>query len=271
VNITTANPAEIDTEIARLEGEQAQVMDRLHRVRRLAERSETDAYHAHLHPVDKLETEASELNARMRDLLDALVPLTEEYTRRGGWSRYYLVTNSNGHLHTTTACRNTYATTEFYWVTELSGATADEAVARGGARSCLDCFPQHRELIESGRPCKIETPERRKARVEREAQEAAKAEKLAKTGITNPDGSPLKIRDYGDHHVLKTEVAASRCAVQSAFCLRQYGMDDPDAPAWKDNVDVILPALAHKRGTTVEAERAALDKKVEAKSRREMW
>lgn len=259
MNITTASPAEIDTEIARIEGEIASVVARIERARATSARAELE-----------------DLSGRLTTLVDEKTSYAEEYSRRGGWTRYYLVTNHNGHLHTTMACRNTYPTTSWYWVIGLSGATADEAVGQGGALSCLDCFPGHREVIESGRPCLIETPEHKVAREERETRTAQKAAQARTKGITNPDGTPLyEVSDAHDggwretDYVIKTEVAASRHAMQAAYDLRWYGADHPFAPAWTETVRRCLAALAHKRDTLVEAERAVLDTKVEAKCRRE--
>jgi hypothetical protein len=64
-----------------------------------------------------------------------------EYT---GWSRFYLVTSSDGHIHSTmscSTCNNGKDFTEFAWLPELSGLTEADAVAAHGALLCTVCFP----------------------------------------------------------------------------------------------------------------------------------
>lgn len=92
--------------------------------------------------------------------------------------------------------------------------------------------------------------------------------------ITNPDGTPLRSawhqrggkRMEGD--VIETENMANRRAMSDAYLLRVYGAGNSGAPNWQETVARCLAALAHKRGTTVEVERKALDRKIEAKYRR---
>jgi hypothetical protein len=152
VDIATATPAEIDTEIDRLDREQVNLARQIE-----ALRAKMDA------------------NAR------AAAPLHAEYARRP-WTRIYRVDNSNGHVHTTTACSTTYATTDFQWFPELSGKGATEIVELAGEYTCLVCFGQVRpEILEArkGRPCRIETDGQRKTREEREAADAARQAKAA--------------------------------------------------------------------------------------------
>lgn len=80
-----------------------------------------------------------------RAALMAQVYLLEaEYNRRGGWSRFFLVTSSQGHIHSTTACStcHTYrSSASFGWLPEVSGKTEAEAVAAHGETLCSVCFP----------------------------------------------------------------------------------------------------------------------------------
>lgn len=65
-----------------------------------------------------------------------------EFTRRGGWSRFFTV--SGGHIHSSTSCstcnKGRYAT-RFVWNPELSGLTEADAVAKLGPTLCTVCFP----------------------------------------------------------------------------------------------------------------------------------
>jgi hypothetical protein len=280
--LNTQTPVEIDTQIAHLLGEAAKHFDTAQNALRKHDRLREilhsgDAYAkqaaggeaAIRMRIAELKDIAETEQAQGRDYESEIVPLNQEWRNRGQWTRVYLVDNSNGHVHTSTACRNTYASTQFIWITRLSGASEGEVIEQAGSRTCLTCFPSVREEIIAGRPCMIESPARRASRLEREARIVARAEKMRKTGITNPDGTPLVINDLGKREI-KTEVAANRAAMQAAYDIRLYSTTDPYAPEWAENMERCLAALAHKRGTTVAIEREALIKKVEAKYRREM-
>lgn len=86
--------------------------------------------------------------AGLRALEEEIGRLNEEFERRGGWSRFYLVTNPGGHIHSSMNCStcNKYTSrgqsqTRFAWVTDLSGHSEEEAVEAQGAILCTVCFP----------------------------------------------------------------------------------------------------------------------------------
>ena len=58
-----------------------------------------------------------------------------------GWSRFYLVTNVGGHIHSSTGCSTCRPTTEFQFCPQLSGLDQDAAVAELGPVLCSVCFP----------------------------------------------------------------------------------------------------------------------------------
>lgn len=67
-----------------------------------------------------------------------------EFRRRGGWPRYYLVTSSQGHIHSSTDCHTCRPTTRYGWMPEYSGLTEQEAISRLGNYAealCSVCFP----------------------------------------------------------------------------------------------------------------------------------
>jgi hypothetical protein len=66
-----------------------------------------------------------------------------EYRSRP-WKRYFLVTSSDGHIHSSTecsTCNKGVNATEFALVPYLSGSSADVAVADLGSALCSVCFP----------------------------------------------------------------------------------------------------------------------------------
>jgi hypothetical protein len=77
-----------------------------------------------------------------------------EFDARGGWTRYWLVVSSSGHIHRSMdcfTCNNGKRLTEFALYPALSGFTSDKAVARLGAALCSHCYPdaptEHREQV----------------------------------------------------------------------------------------------------------------------------
>lgn len=63
------------------------------------------------------------------------------FDARGGWSRFFLVSNVNGHIHSSMHCSTCRPTTRFGWLPEVSGKSEAEAVAEHGAMLCTVCFP----------------------------------------------------------------------------------------------------------------------------------
>jgi hypothetical protein len=68
-----------------------------------------------------------------------------EYTARGGWNRYFMVTSSSGHIHSSMGCSTCHKgkqDTTFALVADLSDADASEAVEVFGAALCSVCYPE---------------------------------------------------------------------------------------------------------------------------------
>lgn len=205
----------------------------------------------------------------------------DEFDRRGGWTRFYKVDNSGGHVHTTTGCRTTYASTAWAWPTQLSGADGAGVVEAAGPLTCLVCFPGEREDILAGRPVRFdafETPEQRDERVRREEALATRnAAKIAK-GVT-PDGKPLNIgRVDGLIVEVKTERAAELRYVEFAanaefhqhMATRQgadrAAHDLGKAADFAGGAQQLAQALAWKRGVTAAELVASLADKVGKKT-----
>jgi len=67
-------------------------------------------------------------------------PLEATYAARP-WSRFFLVVNSNGHIHSSMSCSTCRPTTVFSWLPTLSGLTERDAVDAHGPLLCSVCFP----------------------------------------------------------------------------------------------------------------------------------
>lgn len=71
--------------------------------------------------------------------------INAEFNARGGWTRYYLVVSSSGHIHRNMdcfTCNNGKEPTSFALYPSLSGSTVEQAVAKLGAALCTHCFPE---------------------------------------------------------------------------------------------------------------------------------
>ena len=286
------SPAEIDDELAK-------IYDRLYTVRRQIaqvvasiksmQRSIDPTYRFYraedvprmAQSVEKAEDQREDLVETAEGIQDEMSPYKQEFDRRGGWTRAFLDDNAGGCVHSSMQCRTCFPSTEFTWITEMSGHAESEIVEAAGEIACTVCYPSAPPTTRS-RPTTIEAPARRAARLEREAAVAVKAAKAAKDGICNPDGSEL--REISEHltrvngeliqslrpgNVIKTEVAARRRALSDMFDLAWYGDGHPTAPAWRANADRCIAAVASKTGQSAADLVAEMDKKVAAKMRRE--
>lgn len=83
-----------------------------------------------------------------RDARQAVEETTEQieernevFRARGGWSRFFLVENNNGHIHSTMDCSTCRPTTRFSWLPSVSGKSEKDAVEEHGPMLCSICFP----------------------------------------------------------------------------------------------------------------------------------
>jgi len=79
-------------------------------------------------------------DAEYTRIIVAKTPLDDEFARRP-WSRFFLVTSSDGHIHSSMSCQTCRWSTTFGWLPELSGQTEADAVALRGPALCTVCFP----------------------------------------------------------------------------------------------------------------------------------
>lgn len=85
----------------------------------------------------------TEARLALEDANSALSECHSEYRKRP-WNRYFLVTSSDGHIHSSTqcsTCNKGESATGFALVPYLSGSSAEDAVADLGSALCSVCFP----------------------------------------------------------------------------------------------------------------------------------
>ena len=104
----------------------------------LSERPEGYYEGQHLDRVVRLSNELEAAEVAAQAAVEAVRVHELDYT---GWSRFWLVTTSSGHVHSSTACSTCYATTGFAPYPDLSGCDEVEAVAILGETLCSVCFP----------------------------------------------------------------------------------------------------------------------------------
>lgn len=132
--------------------------------------------------------------------------------RYEGWSRFFLVTNTNGHIHRSMECSTCFPTTSYAWLTSLSGLTEKDAVDEQGTRLCSVCFPSAPvEWTQGYYEAQTKARKAEKA-AERAAKAAAKAAKAAERALTHHYGTRFYRESDGaviDHFDYPTTLKAA--------------------------------------------------------------
>lgn len=125
--------------------------------------------------------ELAELRAKLSELATESAPYEAEFARRGGWSRFFLCLNTEGHVHGSLTCPTLRRDTQMAWLPELSGRTEAEMVAEHGSWACTVCFPTAPTMagFADGTSARARRTAEERARRDAEAaaRRAAKAEK----------------------------------------------------------------------------------------------
>lgn len=286
VGLTTQTPIDIDEQLAELYYEAM-----VHGAKEQQLRSEITRYERYIQresrfpglvadyqrAIDRYTVEADEHTRARAELRDREVPFHDEFARRGGWPRAFLV--SGGHLHSSmncSTCNRDGKLTRFAWMTDYSGASETEIVEAAGERACTTCFPTAPVDV-LNRKSTLMTPDEKEAteqRAARDAERARKAEEKAAKAITNPDGTELREpRQYGQ--VIRTLVTAERelvdvITVYELADSRTRYLPNRDMVAeqlhWRD---VLVEAIAAKKDITPEQVREEALVKAEKKYRRD--
>ena len=258
---------EIDKQLNELGFEEAKIVTHIAGFKNLIEQLEQDiakgAWNTHDAKKDLLKVKADKLDQQVKlfQVREAQKPFNAEYMARGGWTRAFLVTNTNGHVHNTTRCGTCFTTTQFAWMTDASGMDEAKIVEMAGDGACTVCYPTAPTLPAFGRKNQFEEPEKAAAREERTVAKAARVAKATATGITNPDGTALR----GRWGVIKTERTAQIELVDNLVMHREFGYD------LKENLNArIIDALAFKRNQPVAEVEAEIEIKVAAKLKKNL-
>jgi len=256
-------PIEIDTALAEL-------YDKKYELRLSVERAEQEVifvekyYPSNQVRKEQAETRVIAVKNKLAELSTKIAEVEKLYT---GWTRAFLVSNANGHIHSTMSCATCFDTTRFIWLPNLSGEDRLKIAELAGEGACTICYPDAPSEYFL-RKCQLEDPKKVQAREEREAKKKERDAKKLLTGITNPDGTDLVIRERRYNNTIKTERTAQIWAVDNLYWIGQYADKDwlvEQVEERKQNHEIVLAALAHKRGTSVEEQRELIAKKLKAK------
>jgi hypothetical protein len=198
---------------------------------------------------ERLQREIVEADAALAEATEQIDSLNARYT---GWSRFFLVTSSKGHIHSSLECSTCYDDTEFAWLPTLSGLTEADAVEEHGEILCSICFPSApAEWTNGSSKADKEAKEKRAAdKAEREAKKLEKA--------LLPDGSPLTIVvGNGRLERITTLAAAKGWLTDAQFWGRQHPSFPPES------VVQIAKAVSNKTGESVAEVLVAATKRAE--------
>ena len=253
------DPKQIDKAIAEAEHEAHVMTMRIGNIEASIKSLADRAYYADR--VEQYKAERSELLTKRKAVVEQIKNLNAQYT---GWTRAFLVINSNGHIHKNRSCSTCFLTTQYYWVTELSGDDENTIVEKAGEKACTVCYPDAPADILRLKS-QIEHPDNVRAREEREAKRLAKEEKFRKVGIWNADGTPLKVYESAwssYRYEVKTERTAIQIAVDHYMWLADQRERNVEEQARvEESLAMIYEALAVKHGTDVATQREAIELK----------
>ena len=264
IDLRTATPVEIDTILAELDYERWSALCRKIDYWQAADKARNNVHYdwrtrtstprPQLARAAEFEALAQEQEAIVEAKEQEMAPLNAEFQRRGGWTRAFLVvTSGQGHVHKSQRCHTCYATTQYHWVTKMSGHDESEIVEAAGERACTVCYPSAPAYV-LNRPTALFTKDeeaKQAARLEREAQRAAK-DALA---VTDPDSGKV---------LFKTERGATNDIASDLGSNLHY--DDAE---YLDAAKRTIMAVAAKRGSDPAELLAELLGKAEKKFRRE--
>lgn len=175
IDLTTATPAQVDEAWAEAMAPAYRIDATLSEARASLRR-----YQKWNQTPDRLVERIMELEAQLFEAREAGEPFDAEYERRGGWTRYLLVANANGHVHRSPgSCSTLHPTTLVQPIFALSGATVDEVIAQLGTTACSVCFPSAPVETRADRERKSAA-----AKAARDAErETKRREKLARAAV----------------------------------------------------------------------------------------
>lgn len=168
----------------------------------------------------------------------------EIWRANGCWNRFFLVVNSNGHVHRERNCSTCFPTTQYNWLIDLAGADEAEMVLEYGSDACTVCFPS--APVMKGWGHSKSQKEKQAAKAEREALRAAKraAQDAKNLNVPVSAGKCWKITTLAEakrvlvDHLMDVRFGADHIPNKDAVAERQASIEPlVRAIAEKLNVD----------------------------------
>jgi hypothetical protein len=238
MDLTTATPVEIDTELARLWEAQGKAEASSASYR--ASLARWDERFGGSHPQYKdFEREAERHEAEAADLAEEALPYQQEYQNRP-WSRFFLVTNQNGHIHTSMSCSTCFMDTQFAWLPNYSGMSDQEIVAIEAYRCCTVCMPIA-PAEQKAAAQKRSKEERERKAAERQAKKDAKEAKARERAAKLVDKVEKEIEKLGGREVFERDYSVY--GHDGRKSIYEYGYDLQQTVA-----DALYDLKAHHEG-----------------------
>lgn len=123
------------------------------------------------HIIDDQEDQLDLIEAELSEAWLTVDDCEHEFKRRLGWSRFWQVARSNGHVHASQDCSTCSDTTAYVWLTEFAGSTDVRVVTEAGSSACTVCFRDAPADMMT-RSSRLENPKKRYTRLLAEVQNA---------------------------------------------------------------------------------------------------
>jgi hypothetical protein len=213
--------------------------------------------------LEQVTAKIEEIKERMAWISIECSELNNVWMEEGCWTRAFLVTNSNGHVHNSMDCNTCFPTTRFEWLTQYSSDDENTIVELAGELACTVCYPSAPADI-LNQPATIQSKNRAEKEEAAAKASAAKAARVAKAKASAPtaSGEALMVpSSWGNRmEAIKTE----RTAV-SAWNSAQNSIDWDMKNGRSDRMEkdmqiqgLVEEALAGKYGVSQVAKREEL-------------
>ena len=232
-DLTKLTPVEIDTELARLWGEMDRIDSyRIEYVRRVRKGEAGDRFYAR--EIEENRAKVAEYGAEIAKLRIEAEPFNDEFTRRGGWHRYFLVTNGNGHVHREMHCHTCYPTTRYAWLIDLADCDEVAMIEEWGEKACTVCFPDAPTNPLYNRPSRRDREAREAREAEKRTREEAKRKKAeaAAERAAKAEAKKAKVEAEKAAGTYKLTPTERRGEAVSAISKAYYGDDYGANPDW---------------------------------------
>lgn len=209
--------------------------------------------------------------ARLRAAIDAVkvaeaaqAEQDKEWAEHGRWPRYTVV--PGGHIHKEMGCFTFHRgnqRTDVRWAYPVSGDSVEEAIEVYGAALCTHCYPDapvEKTLDRVGIDADGNPMTKAEMTAVKDARQAEKDAKLAAKNATQV------VDPFTGEVLFKTERAATNAISSNLGSMRWYGESHPSYQEWADAVELVVVALASKRGVDPAELRAELDARADKKA-----